>query len=204
MADEIALKDLTSQGRRESSSDRLEHDQDEGCDESPDETKPLAQPPLPATSRLSTPSGSKRSLQAVTSSGSNDDVVTSLTEREASQLTHAVRAFGVTRTQHAPAVSAVTSPNDDDDEEHDVTTRKSKCRSVLGQVRSRHTWTVMMVLLGSVYTATNVWNMLQMWDDNLRFELVVGPPMYILRILIAVFTCLGVAMWLLELVSCNH
>ena len=41
----------------------------------------------------------------------------------------------------------------------------------------------------------------QLWNPALKFELVVGPPMFVMKILITVFTGVGVAIWVLEIVS---
>ena len=136
-----------------------------------------------------------------------DSRIQPLSTKEQTQLTAAVLAL----SRSTPRRNAEQTHDDDDDDHDDddedtaITAAKSKLKQhlhvLLEQVRSRHTWTVVMVTLGTFYMLTNLWNAQQMWNPNLQYELVVGPPMFIMKILIAVFTFIGTVMWLLELVS---
>ena len=138
-----------------------------------------------------------------------DDEKTSskpLDDKQLIQTTAVLSAFTTTGHAHAP-VNA--DDNDDDEESHVVVTKpKSKLQQhlhvLLEQVRSRHTWTVAMVTLGTLYMLTNLWNTQQMWNENMQYELVVGPPVFVMKILITGFTAVGTVMWALELVSHRH
>ena len=137
-----------------------------------------------------------------------DDEKTSskpLDDKQLIQTTAVLSAFTTSGHAHAP-VNA--DDNDDDEESHVVTKPKSKLQQhlhvLLEQVRSRHTWTVAMVTLGTLYMLTNLWNTQQMWNENMQYELVVGPPVFVMKILITGFTAVGTVMWALELVSDRH
>ena len=138
-----------------------------------------------------------------------DDEKTSskpLDDKQLIQTTAVLSAFTTSGHAHAP-VNA--DDNDDDEESHVVVAKpKSKLQQhlhvLLEQVRSRHTWTVAMVTLGTLYMLTNLWNTQQMWNENMQYELVVGPPVFVMKILITGFTAVGTVMWALELVSDHH
>ena len=118
--------------------------------------------------------------------------VTSLSFKDEVQLTEVVTAL----VGHQITIEAMEPPV-----KPPMSKNKLRLLRLLEQVRSRHTWTVMMVSLGTLYMLTNIWNIQQLWDGNLKYELVVGPPMFVMKILLTVFTTIGTIAWIFELVN---